>query len=68
MIIFGGNSPEHEVSLRSAAAIYRNIDRRLFHPIPVGMTRDGRFYRVVPPADGAGQDPAGDVQRGSGGL
>lgn len=53
MIIFGGNSPEHEVSLRSAAAIYRNIDRRLFHPIPVGMTRDGRFYRVAPPADGA---------------
>ena len=53
MIIFGGNSPEHEVSLRSAATIYRHIDRNLFNPIPVGMTRDGRFYRIAAPADGA---------------
>ncbi|MDY3938868.1 MAG: D-alanine--D-alanine ligase family protein [Spirochaetia bacterium] len=53
MIVFGGNSPEHEVSLRSAATIYRHIDRNLFNPIPVGMTRDGRFYRIAAPADGA---------------
>ena len=53
MILFGGNSPEHEVSLRSAATVYSRLDRRLFRPVPVGITRDGRFYRTLPPEDGA---------------
>ena len=52
MILFGGNSPEHEVSLRSASTVYSRLDRRLFQPIPVGITRDGRFYRTAPPEDG----------------
>ena len=53
MILFGGNSPEHEVSLRSAATVYSRLDRRLFRPVPVGITRGGRFYRTLPPKDGA---------------
>ena len=53
MILFGGNSPEHEVSLRSAATVYSRLDRRLFRPVPVGITRGGRFYRTLPPEDGA---------------
>lgn len=53
MILFGGNSPEHEVSLRSASTIYHSLDRNLFKPIPVAITRDGYFYPVAPPAVGA---------------
>lgn len=49
MILFGGNSAEHEVSLKSAATVFRHLDRRLFSPIPVALTRDGRFYSVAPP-------------------
>ena len=40
-ILFGGISPEHEVSLRSAESVLNNIDQEKYHVLPVGITRDG---------------------------
>jgi D-alanine-D-alanine ligase len=42
-VIFGGQSGEHDVSLRSARAILRHIDRERFEIVPVGITREGRW-------------------------
>ena len=39
-IVAGGYSGEREVSLRSAATIIKNIDRTLFSPYLVRLSRD----------------------------
>jgi len=40
-ILFGGMSPEHEVSLRSAEAVLNNIDHEKYNVFPVGITKEG---------------------------
>ncbi len=40
-IIFGGQSGEHVVSLRSAASIMEAVDREQYLIVPVGITREG---------------------------
>lgn len=40
-ILFGGISPEHEVSLRSAESVLNHIDHSKYNIFPVGITRDG---------------------------
>ena len=40
-ILFGGISPEHEVSLRSAESVLKNIDKEKYNLFPVGITREG---------------------------
>ena len=42
-ILFGGISPEHEVSLRSAESVLNNIDKEKYRVLPVGITRDGKW-------------------------
>ena len=42
-ILFGGMSPEHEVSLRSAESVLNNIDHSKYNVIPVGITRSGEW-------------------------
>ena len=44
VVLFGGCSPEHEVSLQSAAAVLRNLDRERFCPLPVGISRKGDWF------------------------
>lgn len=43
LVIFGGVSPEHEVSCRSAAAVLENIDRQTNQVHTVGITKEGRW-------------------------
>ena len=43
-ILFGGISPEHEVSLRSAESVLNHIDKEKYNILPVGITRDGKWY------------------------
>ncbi len=43
-VIFGGESTEYEVSLRSAYSVIQNLDKNLYEIIPVGITRDGRWF------------------------
>ena len=40
-ILFGGISPEHEVSLRSAESVLNNIDHERYNISAVGITREG---------------------------
>ena len=40
-ILFGGMSPEHEVSLRSAESVLNNMDHSKYNVFPVGITKDG---------------------------
>lgn len=40
-ILFGGISPEHEVSLRSAESVLKNIDKEKYNLFPVGITKEG---------------------------
>jgi D-alanine-D-alanine ligase len=40
-ILFGGISPEHEVSLRSAESVLNNINREKYNVFPVGITKEG---------------------------
>ncbi|ONI45933.1 D-alanine--D-alanine ligase A [Candidatus Epulonipiscioides gigas] len=43
LLIFGGQSSEHEVSLKSVTTIYENIDQELFDIYPVGITKEGKW-------------------------
>lgn len=40
-ILFGGMSPEHEVSLRSAESVLNHIDESKYNLFPVGITKEG---------------------------
>ena len=44
-VLFGGISPEHEVSLRSAEFVLNSLDTEKFNIYPVGITRDGQWIR-----------------------
>ena len=44
LVLFGGVSPEHEVSLRSAEFVLNNIDREKYNIYAVGITREGAWY------------------------
>ncbi|OOB76881.1 MAG: D-alanine--D-alanine ligase A [Epulopiscium sp. Nuni2H_MBin003] len=43
LLLFGGQSSEHEVSLKSVTTIYENIDNELYDIYPVGITKDGTW-------------------------
>ena len=43
LILFGGCSSEHDVSLQSARAVLTHLDRKKYRPLPVGITRDGHW-------------------------
>ncbi len=40
-VLFGGMSPEHEVSLRSAESVLNNMDKEQYNIFPVGITKEG---------------------------
>ncbi len=42
-VLFGGMSPEHEVSLRSAESVLNNIDKDKYNVFPVGITKEGNW-------------------------
>ena len=43
-VLFGGISPEHAVSLRSAESVLNNLPPEKYNIYPVGITRDGRWF------------------------
>lgn len=40
-VLFGGVSPEHDVSLRSAESVLQHMDQEKYNVFPVGITKDG---------------------------
>jgi len=56
-IIYGGRSGEHEVSLASAAAVFKNLDPSRYEAVPILVTKDGRWsVPSEPPALEAAAD------------
>ena len=43
LILFGGRSVEHEVSVISARSVYRALDRDRYVPVLVGIDGDGHW-------------------------
>ena len=43
LVLFGGQSSEHEVSLKSAATIINHMDTDKFEIYPVGITKEGKW-------------------------
>ncbi len=46
-VLFGGMSPEHEVSLRSAEFVLSNLDQNRYNVFPVGITKDGDWIHYT---------------------
>jgi D-alanine-D-alanine ligase len=42
-VIYGGRSGEHEVSVASAAAIFKHLDRTRYEAVPIRIEKDGRW-------------------------
>ncbi len=47
LILCGGPSTEHEISIRSAYNIYKHLDTSLFTPLLVGMSHAKNFYTLT---------------------
>jgi D-alanine-D-alanine ligase len=48
-LLFGGRSAEHEVSIRSASAIFNNLDKAKFRVISIFINKQGRWKKVASP-------------------
>jgi D-alanine-D-alanine ligase len=42
-IIYGGRSGEHEISLASAAAVFKNLDADRYEPVAIRIEKNGRW-------------------------
>ena len=47
LIVYGGRSSEHEISIRSAGEVLAHVDRDRWEPLLLGVRRDGR-WRTAP--------------------
>ncbi len=54
LVIFGGASPEHEVSCASAAALIGAISREKYNVHCLGITREGRWLLTEAPTEQIG--------------
>src|SRR5437773_9980354 len=65
-VIYGGRSGEHEVSLASAAAVFKNLDPNRYEPVPILIAKDGRWtLPPVPPRLEAAADAIAAAKRSS---
>jgi D-alanine-D-alanine ligase len=46
-ILFGGQSAEHDVSLKSTEALYKNLDKNKFTPLLIYISREDGRWRVM---------------------
>lgn len=49
-VIFGGQSGEHEVSLRSARSVMQALDQEKYEVVPIGIDKNGRWLTDNPMA------------------
>ena len=42
-VIFGGESPEHDISLKSVTSILNNLNKDKYEIYTIGITKDGRW-------------------------
>lgn len=55
-VVFGGRSPEYDVSLMSSYSIINAIDREKYDVILIGVTRLGGWYRYTGDVEGIRDD------------
>ncbi len=60
-VFAGGRSAEHEVSISSAEAVLRAIDRERFEPFLIYIDRDGRWHLPAGPAPELGSSSLADL-------
>ncbi|MGD9482129.1 D-alanine--D-alanine ligase family protein [Streptomyces sp. TRM70308] len=73
-VVFGGRSSEHGISVLTAGAVLRAIDREKYDVLPIGITVDGRWAltadapdrmaitdRELPSVDALAESPGGVV-------
>jgi D-alanine-D-alanine ligase len=58
-LIFGGRSAEHEVSISSARAIHKNLNRKKYQVISIYVTKQGQWKPVSSPETSRGELRAG---------
>jgi D-alanine-D-alanine ligase len=46
-VLFGGRSGEHEISLLSAASVFKAIDQGKFEVVPIGITKEGKWVTAA---------------------
>ena len=46
IVLFGGQSEEHDISCLSAATVLHNLDRKKYNVTVVGITKQGRWLLV----------------------
>src|SRR5215469_2129582 len=46
-VLFGGRSGEHEISLLSAASVFKAIDPDRYEVVPIGITKQGRWVTAA---------------------
>ncbi|MGH2637546.1 MAG: D-alanine--D-alanine ligase family protein [Actinomycetota bacterium] len=49
VVLFGGRSAEHEVSVISARSVLDAMDPDRYEAIPIGVTKSGRWRRIAAP-------------------
>ena len=47
LVVFGGRSAEHEVSVNSARNVMAALDRTQYNPILIGISRSGAWYHFA---------------------
>lgn len=47
ILIFGGKSEEHEVSLKSAQSVLKGFDKEKYIVFPVGIAKSGKWYGPI---------------------
>ncbi|MEU1372797.1 D-alanine--D-alanine ligase family protein [Streptomyces triculaminicus] len=50
-VVFGGRSSEHAISVVTAGAVLRAIDRTKYEVLPIGITTDGRWVLTADDPD-----------------
>lgn len=69
VLLFGGRSAEHEISVISARSVFDALDRDRYEVVAIGVTRDGRWQLMPsgPPAlPGGSSQTLPDVDRSPG--
>ncbi len=77
-VLFGGQSSEHDVSLRSAQTVIDALDPERYDVVPIGITREGQWLTGGDPfaaltatsplfalADGSAPEPVADLPAAS---
>nr|WP_325213767.1 hypothetical protein [uncultured Oscillibacter sp.] len=55
-VLFGGCSPEYGMSLLSATAVLRHMDRSRYEPVMVGISQAGDWFHYTGPVDSIERD------------